>query len=88
MIIQLSPKDYEGDMEVYINSKDISKLYADKKRFFIDTKKQLKTLNIKIIQDKLLGRGCLLIKWKNKCKNASIDSYLLQKYKEGYWKSL
>jgi histone acetyltransferase (RNA polymerase elongator complex component) len=84
ILFDLSPKDFTGDMEVVLNDKDISKMYADKKSFFNDTKKQLKTLNIKIIQDKSVERGSLILKWKNNCKNTSINEYLSQKYKEGY----
>jgi hypothetical protein len=84
MLVELSPKDYDGILEVFINNKDISKLYSFKKKFFIDTKKQLKTLSIKIIQNLNVERGHMLLKWNNICKNASINEYLSQKYKEGY----
>jgi histone acetyltransferase (RNA polymerase elongator complex component) len=84
MLVEFSPKDYVGILEVFINNKDISKLYTNKKKFFIDTKKQLKTLNIKIIQDSNIERGHMSLRWKDICKNTSIDKYLSQKYKEGY----
>lgn len=84
MLVEMAPKHFVGNLEIFINSKDISKLYAYKKKFFNDTKKQLKTLNIKIIQDKDISRGNLSIKWNDNCKNKSIDEYLSQKYKEGY----
>lgn len=84
MLIEYLPKNFSGDVEIFINNRDISKLYASRKRFFIDTKKQLKTLNIRLVQDYDIERGNLLIKWDNSCKKESIHCYLSQKYKEGY----
>ncbi len=84
MLICMVPKDYVGSIEVYINDKDISKIYTSKKKFFNDTKSQLKTSNIKIIQTDKLKRGYLELKWNNHCKKMSINEYLSQKYKEGY----
>jgi histone acetyltransferase (RNA polymerase elongator complex component) len=80
ILFEYSPKHYIGDMEVVINDKDISKLYANKKSFFYDTKKQLKTLNIKIIQDDSIERGNMVFRWKDNCKKVSIDEYLSSKY--------
>jgi histone acetyltransferase (RNA polymerase elongator complex component) len=84
MLIDLAPKNYVGNVEVFLNNKDISKLYTSKKRFFTDTKKQLQTLNIKITQDIDIERGDISIKWNDNCKNTSIGEYLSQKFKEGY----
>lgn len=84
MLVEMAPHNYVGSLQVFINDKDISKLYAFKKKFFTDTKKQLKTLNIKIIQDSNIERGCIETKWDNYCKKTSINEFLSQKYKEGY----
>jgi histone acetyltransferase (RNA polymerase elongator complex component) len=88
MLIEQIPKFYSESVEVRINDKDISKLYASKKKFFNDIKKQLKTVNIKIIQDKSMERGHLLLKCNDKCKKWSINEYLFQKYKGGYFSLL
>lgn len=88
MLFELSPKDYAGDIEVRINSKEISKLYANKKTFFNDIKSQLKTLNVKIFQDDGIARGSLILKWKDNCKKTSINDFLSHKYKEGYLSNL
>ncbi|AYD40038.1 radical SAM protein [Clostridium fermenticellae] len=71
------------DVIVYINSRDISKLYADKKKFFNDTMKQIKTKNVKIIQDDSVMRGKLIFNMGKECKKVSIYKYIIKKYKEG-----
>ncbi|MBC2578951.1 elongator complex protein 3 [Clostridium sp. DJ247] len=68
---------------IRINEKDISKLYADKKKFFYDMKKQLKTTNVQVIQDKTLSRGELILKQGENFKKLSIYEYMAKKHKEG-----
>jgi histone acetyltransferase (RNA polymerase elongator complex component) len=84
MLLNMIPGDYNGSIEVFINNRDISKLYASKKRFFNDIKAQLKTVNIKINQDDSVTRNSLVVIWAGNCKNMSINEYLSEKYKEGY----
>jgi histone acetyltransferase (RNA polymerase elongator complex component) len=84
MLLEYSPKNYLGDIEVIISNRDISKLYAYKKKFFNDIKIQLETLNFKITQDCNIERGQLILKWDNNCKKVSIINYLEDKDKEGY----
>jgi len=84
MILSNVPLDYEGRLDILINEKDISKLYANKKQSFNDMKKQLMTKNIKVKQDDKVKRECLVINMENSCNNVSIVEYLLKKYKEGY----
>lgn len=69
---------------IYINNKDISKLYCNKKMFFNDIKNQFKTINIKVIQDSYLNRGEIVFSCDSICKRTSIHEYMSQKYKEGF----
>lgn len=86
-IFELIPENYSGNLEIFINNKDISKLYANKKEFFIDMKKQLRTQNIKITQNNNLNIGELVIKYDD-CENkVSLYNYLANKYKEGNLKN-
>lgn len=88
IIVDNVSKDYTGEVTIAVNSKDISKLYANKKNFFNDTKAQLKTSKINVIQDNLLNRGDIFLKTVDLCKTTSIYEYMLKKDKEGYFASL
>lgn len=76
-------KSKSKDVVVNINSRDISKLYADKKKFFNDTIKQMKTKNIKIVQDDSVICGNLIFDKSEECKKISVYKYIIEKYKEG-----
>ncbi|WP_125153763.1 elongator complex protein 3 [Clostridium rectalis] len=73
---------------IEINSKDISKLYSDKKRFFSDTISKLNTSRVNVIQNRSINSGDIIIKTDKKCKKISISQYILNKYKEGYFNLL
>lgn len=83
LILSQIPKDYKDKILIKINGKDLSKLYADKKKFFNDMIKQLKTLNVQVIQDNHVERGALLLITKENEKKMSIYEYIIKKYKEG-----
>lgn len=83
MIIEKVSKDYRGKLTIVINDKDLSKLYANKKKFFNDMKEQLKTTNINVAQDKSIQRGSLILKQEEKEIKMSIYEYMTRKYKEG-----
>lgn len=68
---------------VNINSRDISKLYADKKKKFNDTIKQIETKNIKIVQNDSVICGDLAFEMDEECKRVSVYKYIIKKYKEG-----
>ncbi|MFD3156532.1 elongator complex protein 3 [Haloimpatiens sp. FM7330] len=74
----------EENIILRVNPRDISKLYANKKQFFNDMKKQLKTIKIKVIQDDLIKRGELIIEGDKKCNKLSFGEYIQNKYKKGY----
>ncbi|MBV7271963.1 radical SAM protein [Clostridiaceae bacterium UIB06] len=80
--------DINKELVIRINEKDLSKLYANKKKFFNDIKKQLKTQNIYVIQDNSLDRGSLILKQEENYKKMSINEYMMKKYKEGNLSSL
>lgn len=75
--------DY-GEIELYINSKDISKLYANKKKFFNDMKRQFISKNILIRQDYSVSRNNFMLINGEDCITINVIEYLRVKYKEGY----
>ena len=69
---------------VKINPKDISKLYADRKSFFNDMKKQIPTILIEVFQDDTIERGSISVCMEERCIIMTIYEYASTKYKEGY----
>jgi len=84
LIINEVPAEYSRELTIRVNSRDISKLYAYKKKFFIDMKKQLKTISVNVIQDDAIKRENIVLQMVEKTKKLSIYEYLLKKHKEGY----
>jgi histone acetyltransferase (RNA polymerase elongator complex component) len=76
-------KDVQGDIFLRVNEKDISKVYANRKEFFIDIKKQLKTSNLNISINNTTDRGTIKVEAGNICSNLSIKDYLNNKVKAG-----
>lgn len=68
---------------IRVNSKDISKLYADKKSFFYDMKKQLETVIVKVTQDNDINRGSIAIEYDEKVIKLSLFECVTKMYKEG-----
>lgn len=66
----------EKDIKLYINSKDISKLYAYKKKFFYDTLKQIGTSKLEVLQEDSIDRNTLMIESDEICKRIIIKEYL------------
>lgn len=79
---------YKGDVTILINSKDISKLYANKKQFFIDMKKHLDAINLRVATDEKVECRNIMIEYKEKCKKVSLNDYIDKKYKEGNFYNL
>lgn len=88
MILEKVSKDFSGKLIIVVNDKDLSKLYANKKKFFNDMKKQLKTTNVDVVQDKSIQRGNLILKQEEKIIEMSIYEYMIRKYKEGNFSTL
>lgn len=77
------PKNYFGEVIVEINSKDISKLYANKKQFFNDKKLQLRNCNVIVKQNNKIEIGSLSVNCNKKIYNMSIHEFFVNKYKRG-----
>lgn len=71
----LSKADFDG-IEVKINPKDISKLYADGKRFFHVVEKVFKSQHISVIQSKNVGDGCLCLDFGRSKEVVSLKQYM------------
>ncbi len=71
------------EVELYINSKDISKLYASKKRFFNDMKLQIIPNKLLVKQNDSIQRNTFMLKNKEQCNMIDIARYLQFMYKEG-----
>ncbi|PRR75988.1 elongator complex protein 3 [Clostridium thermopalmarium] len=83
-IIHEQIRNYKNkEIFIVINNKDISKLYAYKKKFFNDIKVKNKTNKLKVLQDNSLERNTLSLEVDEKYKKISIKEYLKNKYKEG-----
>jgi len=80
MIVHSLDLERSSEVTIFINDKDISKLYADKKQFFNEMEKLLKRKNIKVISDRNLNRGKLLIEDGDKFSKVSLFDYISEKY--------
>ncbi|KHD38040.1 radical SAM protein [Clostridium acetobutylicum] len=70
-------------VDIYLNPKDISKLYSNKKTFFYSMKDRLNNLRINVIQNPEVEKDTLKMNFDDDCKIASKYEYLKVKYKEG-----
>lgn len=84
-IMDSIPEHYMGIVYLLVNSKDLSKLYADRKKFFNDMLHQLQTINIQVIIDDNLKRNNYVLKSEDFEKHLSISEYLYKKYSKGYF---
>lgn len=71
------------EFTIHVNSKDISKLYAYKKKFFNDMKSKNRLNKFKVLQDDSLKKNELMLKYDDRCEKISIKKYLRQLFKEG-----
>lgn len=70
-------------VKIRINSKDISKLYTNKKVIFNDTIKKIMGCKIDVKVDDEIERGHIVFIKNEKSINVSIESYMKSKLKEG-----
>lgn len=80
IIIENTPNDYQGVLSIYINEKDISKLYCNKKIYFNNMKKQLNIKDINIFINNKLNRSEILLKFDNDYCKISMYDYFTDKY--------
>lgn len=78
MICSILRNEELGSVEIAINNKDISKLYAFKKKFFNETKKFLQGIKIDVKQDQELSRGTINIVRDNEAINYSLYEYMIR----------
>jgi len=83
LILSEIPKDYKNKILIKINGKDLSKLYAHKKKFFNDMITQLETSNVQVIQDNHVERGNVVLITEEIEKKLSVYENIIKKYKEG-----
>ncbi|MFL0249884.1 elongator complex protein 3 [Clostridium neuense] len=67
--------------KVIVNERDISKLYANKKKFFNDLKLQLPNVEIEVNQSKDIPRNCIKIMCGDLVTDLSLNKYIKDKYK-------
>jgi histone acetyltransferase (RNA polymerase elongator complex component) len=70
-------------INIFINSRYMSRLYADKKLFFYDMKRHITTNNLQVFIDNSLENGCIRLEIVGKCWNVSIFDYISKIVKEG-----
>ncbi|MBV4440735.1 elongator complex protein 3 [Clostridium tyrobutyricum] len=73
------PYNYSGKVKIQINGKDISKLYANGKRFFNDVKLQLNVSKIQVVQDNSLKRDTFILNLEEDERKLYFDIYLASK---------
>ncbi len=73
----------EESLEIYINNKDISKLYCNRKEFFNEFINKNKVKRFKVIQDETLGRGNIIIKKGENQEHIFIKEYMRKLSEEG-----
>ncbi len=73
----------EESLEIYINNKDISKLYCNRKEFFNEFINKKKVKRFKVIQDETLGRGNIIIKKDENQEHIFIKEYMRKLSEEG-----
>ena len=73
----------EENLEIYINNKDISKLYCNKKQFFNESISKKNVKRFKVIQDETLGKGNIIIKKGENKKRIFIKEYMTKLSEKG-----
>lgn len=66
---------------IWINEKDISKLYANRKVFFNKMKEQLNIKKIKVAASSERTRGNLVVETEGSARELSLKEYMFKKYK-------
>jgi len=80
MIVGSLNSESKGDIIIYINDRDISKLYANKKDYFNKMKKSIKMKNFRVITDSTLNRGELVIEDGTTPRKIRLFDYMYEKY--------
>ena len=83
MICKNIPSNYSGHVVIKINSKEISKLYANKKQFFKKIIDNYKKCDFKVVQNDLIDRSHLVMKLNDQEIRLSMQKYFELQYKRG-----
>jgi histone acetyltransferase (RNA polymerase elongator complex component) len=70
-------------INIQVNEKDISKLYSNKKEFFIDMKNKIKSSNIKVSQCNYVEKGTILLETNELKRILDLNEFKQIKYNEG-----
>lgn len=80
MIEDAINKNYSGDIKLLVNSKDLSKLYANKKEYFNSLILIFKNCNFIVNTDDNLERGTIVLNHHNDEKTLLMLHYVAEKY--------
>lgn len=80
IICSVIPKNYEGDIFIEINSKDISKLYTNKKKYFNFMKNKFLDCHFIVIQNNNIDLENITIRIDEIIKKVSLQNYFCSKY--------
>lgn len=80
MLLENIPVDFRGNVNIYINPKEISKLYSNRKMFFNDLINTLPLSTIKVIQKNSINKGNIKLEYTNISTMLSINSFLINLY--------
>lgn len=79
-IESIIPHDYSGNILIEINSREISKLYADKKHYFKKLKEKVKNCKIEVVQNDKIKKGNISVNFQDKSVKFSLRDYVKNKY--------
>ena len=74
------PESYEGEVNIRINYRDISKLYAGSKKYFKRLEEALENCSVKVIQSSTINREVLIVEGRDFHRYLSIDDCIRKKY--------
>lgn len=81
MIASVIPKNYNSHILISINNRDISKLYANKKKYFNDMKNKFLNCKFNVEQNENIDLENIIVKIDESIKKLSLQNYLKLKYK-------
>lgn len=73
----------ENDTDILIHPKYISRLYANKKQFFLQLLKRIEPKKLHVISDENIKIGSIGFRNETGCWNMSINDFISKKVKEG-----
>ena len=77
MILEKLPNKLKTTIHIYVNPKDVSKLYSNKKMFFNDIINAVPLANIMVVQKTSVERGSFILEYEDKVINMSINKFLV-----------